>query len=150
MRSIRILFADDHEGIRRAIKKTYEIYQAACQIETFENGMQIVERARLPPPFDLVMLDYQMPPGNDGGAWTARNLRVLYPHIPIIFISAFTDRKRLDDAEAAGAMAYISKERATQLDLVTAILQKKWSDLQRLAVGAESGLWFFEKNISIA
>jgi len=144
--SIRILFVDDHQEIRQTIKKIYEFYRDDVEVELFEDAPTALKRIRTGSPFDVILLDYQMHPGNQGGIWAAERIKKLKPQTPIIFVSAYTGEENLRAAERAGAMAYISKEMATREETAMGILERDWSALHRLARAGDKGVWFFAEN----
>ena len=146
--SIRILFVDDHQEIRQTIKRIYEFYQDDVDVELFEDALSALKRIKGGSPFDVILLDYQMYPGNQGGIWAAERIRALSPQTPIIFVSAYTGEENLRAAEQVGAVAYISKEVATREETAMGILERDWPALHRLAGAGDKGVWFFGENVA--
>jgi CheY-like chemotaxis protein len=137
----KILFADDSPDIRRIVRMIYHLRSGnkAVVVEA-ENGTEAIDRITSEV-FDVVFLDYQMPPGNDGGIWAARKIKTSHPRLPIIFVSAYTQQSKLQSAASAGAVAYIAKEIVTQDEVITMILNQNWAGLSKIA--DNRGLWVF-------
>ncbi len=103
----RVLIADDHplvrDGLRTVISVAFdaaELFEAASLEET----IAIIEREG---DFDLVMLDINMP-GATGVSGLA-TLRQRFPALPVVIVSAATDRGLVSAALAAGASGFIPK-----------------------------------------
>ena len=60
-----------------------------------------------PPGHDLYILDNWLPDGS--GIALCREIRALYPKVPIVFTSAIGRSKDIDEALAAGANRYLLK-----------------------------------------
>ena len=104
---MKILLADDHAMFReglchvlRALVDELSIVEAADYPET-------IRAAREHPDIDLVLLDLRMP-GMDGlaGVEAVRRER---PEVPLVVISAITDRNFVIGAIELGAAGYIPK-----------------------------------------
>ncbi len=143
---IKILFADDDPSMRQIVKLSLELRGKAEGVEvlTVSNGKEAVAKAKEDKSIDIVLLDYQMPPGNDGGVWAAEQLKGTASVI-VVFLSAYTRQSNVDAAEQAGALAYIGKETILEETVSRDILAQDWPDLQRQA-NLVKNLWFFEKN----
>jgi len=106
--SIRILFADDDPSMRQIIKMNLELRGKAegAEVLTVPNGAEAVKAVKEDEGIDIVLLDYQMPPGNDGGVWAAEKIKAFERAAPIIvlFLSAYTRQSNVDAAEGAGAL----------------------------------------------
>ncbi len=122
----RIVIVDDEAVIRMGLRRILEDAGHTVVAEAASGG----EALRLVPEVSphLVILDIRVTEPN--GIEVARRLKVEYP-VPIIFLTAFSDRQLLQDAAEAGGYAYIIKpvsERAVlaAIEMVTA----RWSELR--------------------
>lgn len=104
--ALKVLIADDHplmlQGIRRALEASDGI-EVVGEARSGEEALALVER-RNP---DLVLLDLHMP--GLGGLNCVAQLKVSFPDVKTVVISASDDRASIDSALLAGANAYILK-----------------------------------------
>jgi two-component system response regulator EvgA len=80
-----ILILDDHAAVRAAVR---ELFGSALRSTIFteaENGAEALIRASQDKP-DLIVLDLAMPVMN--GFETAKALRLLFPRIPVVMLTA--------------------------------------------------------------
>jgi DNA-binding NarL/FixJ family response regulator len=121
--SMRILIADDHEIIRRAV---ITILRSRADIEECTeavNGKDAVEKARESNP-DLVLLDINMPVLDGFGA--AKEIKQLLPEVPILFFSIYDDEAMMDQARSLGEGVVLKDQMgAMLLKAVDALLQKQ-------------------------
>ena len=104
----RVLVVDDHAATRALIRgileaekgTTFEVVEAA-------SGMDCLKAADGQGPFDLILLDVNMP-DMDGYA-VCRALRHVEKYVPIIFITAKSDVKDFVTGREAGADSYLVK-----------------------------------------
>lgn len=80
---MKLLIVDDEEKIRALIAK-YAAFDGYTYVEA-ANGMEAVEVARTQP-LDLVIMDVMMPELD--GFSASREIRKLYPNMPIILLTA--------------------------------------------------------------
>lgn len=108
MSRIRVLIVDDAAVIRRAVADELAADPALEVVGTAANGK--IALARLPQVCpDLVILDIEMPEMD--GLATLREIRKLYPRLPVIMFSSLTERGATAtlDALALGATDYFTK-----------------------------------------
>jgi response regulator NasT len=122
----RIVIVDDEAVIRMGLRRILEDagHTVVAEAASGEEALRLVPEASP----HLVILDIRVPEPN--GIEIARRLKVEYP-VPIVFLTAFSDRELLQDAADAGGYAYIIKpvnERAVlaAIEMVVA----RWHDLQ--------------------
>src|SRR6185295_6810731 len=113
----RILFADDHDGMRDRVKRHLE--REFEILGTVEDGHALLEAAaRLHP--DVCLLDISMPVLN--GIETATRLRRSGSTAKIVFLTIHEDTDFLEAALKAGASGYVVKRRM-ESDLRPAIIE---------------------------
>lgn len=102
--NLRVLVAEDEFLVCHAVCQQLE--SLGCTIlATARDGSTAVEKvARLKP--DAVILDIGMP--RMDGIEACRRIMARSP-LPIVMLSAYDDKGRLGEAEAAGAGAYVIK-----------------------------------------
>ncbi|NEX47401.1 response regulator transcription factor [Rhodobacter sp. ETT8] len=102
---MRMLLADDHDLFREAVSAML----------TAEGGVAVVSVSRLDAvlqnlagePFDLILLDYQMP-GMNGFAGL-RQVKEAAPTVPVAVMSGTTLRELAEEALANGAAGFVPK-----------------------------------------
>lgn len=116
--AINILIADDHAIVRSGLTMLVEGQEDMKVIGTAADGKEAFEKATELEP-DVVLMDINMPPGENGLVATKR-LREAMPHIHILILSMHDDREYVYRALHAGASGYILKS-ADDFDLISAI-----------------------------
>ena len=114
---IRVLVVDDHRLVRAGL---ITLLQAADDLEVAgeaADGRQALEIARAQRP-DVVLMDLSMPV-LDGVAATGQLCTEL-PGSRVIALTSFSDRQRVTDVLAAGAVGYLLKDCAPD-ELLAAI-----------------------------
>jgi len=104
---IRVLVVDDHRLVRAGL---ITLLEAAGDIEVAgeaADGRQALEAARAVAP-DVVLMDLSMPV-LDGVAAT-RLLLQERPQARVVALTSFSDRQRVNDVLAAGAIGYLLKD----------------------------------------
>ncbi|MDP8208085.1 MAG: PAS domain S-box protein [Candidatus Electryonea clarkiae] len=104
-RAKKILIVDDEEKILLILRKHLE--SLGYIVVSAKDGIQALDK--LNPDIDLVLLDYQMP-GMDGLEVTRQIKKSeQFANLPIIFVSAYTERKDRINAVEAGADDFAAK-----------------------------------------
>lgn len=101
---IRILLAEDETIIRLDLRQLLE-QQGFVVCGEARDGLEAVERARELRP-DVAVLDLRMPELN--GIEAARRIYAERP-LPIVMITAYSERPLVDRALEAGIFAYLTK-----------------------------------------
>ena len=104
---MRVLIADDHPLVRRAIR-TLLAQRENCEVYEASDGAEAI-RTTLEIKPDLLILDVMMPVMN--GYEAATNLRALAPGVPILFVSANSDPGILEEAKRIGARGFVHKSK---------------------------------------
>jgi CheY-like chemotaxis protein len=106
-RALRILFVEDMADSQRVGLRLFQAY--GHHVKLASNGREAVELfAR--EPFDLVVMDLQMPEMD--GWQAAQEIRRREPatrHVPIIAVSAYCYQPDREQFEAAGINAFVAK-----------------------------------------
>ncbi|MBO9410707.1 MULTISPECIES: response regulator [unclassified Ruegeria] len=106
---MRVLLVDDDMDILKVLSLGLAS-NGSFTVETASSAIQGLEKiAHADRPFDLFLLDIQMPKMT--GVELCRRIRSLpdYRYAPIIMVTAMSDKKHVDDAFAAGATDYVNK-----------------------------------------
>ncbi|MFI5178747.1 MAG: chemotaxis response regulator protein-glutamate methylesterase [Vicinamibacterales bacterium] len=108
MRKAKVLIVDDAMLIRRLVTDALAADSAIEVVGDAANGRIALQKIPQLNP-DLVTLDIEMPEMD--GLATLRELRKLYPRLPVIMFSALTERGAADTLEALhmGASDYVTK-----------------------------------------
>lgn len=115
--SIRTMLVDDHAMVRAGIRRFLEKDKA---IEIVAEAQSAAEARQLLAIYavDVVLLDIKMPETN--GIELTRLLRITYPDLGILIVSAFDDEPFVKAAIRAGANGYMLKS-AEPLQLIRAV-----------------------------
>ena len=114
---IRVLVVDDHRLVRAGL---ITLLDAAADIEVVgeaADGSAGVELARTAAP-DVVLMDLSMPVLDGVGA--TRRLHADQPDVKVVALTSFSDRQRVADVIAAGAIGYLLKDCAPD-ELLSAV-----------------------------
>ena len=116
---IKVLLADDHPLIIAGIRRTIEHVDDMEVVGEAHSGpelMQLIDRRRP----DLVLMDLMMP-GVQGMEMIER-IRINWPTVKTVVLSACDDRPTIDAALLAGASAYVLKSAHT-VDIASVLRQ---------------------------
>lgn len=107
MRQRKILIIEDEPEIRLIIETALK-HSGEFKPIVASDGIEGIEAARRENP-DLILLDALMP--RQDGYTTCKLIKqdVTLKEIPVIFLTAKTDRKEIDRAIRAGACGYLPK-----------------------------------------
>jgi two-component system, NarL family, nitrate/nitrite response regulator NarL len=116
-RPIRILIADDHPEIRKAVRSMLQVYPRFEICGEAVDGAEAIEATRKLKP-DVVVLNVTMPVLN--GMEAAREIKSTRPETAIVILSGNADRRFVEQARKIGVRAYVAKTKAGEA-LVKAI-----------------------------
>ena len=105
-RETTVMLVDDHKMVRTGLAALFDAAGDLKVIGQVSDGAEALVQAQRCRP-DVVVMDLLMP-GMDGVEATRRLLAEL-PGTRIVVLTACSDRQRLADAMAAGAVGYVSK-----------------------------------------
>lgn len=111
-----ILVVDDNPLDRKLIGSLLQ-RTSNWTVDTANDGLQALESLSRDS-FDMVVTDLQMP--NLDGVGLVTEVRDLYPHIPVVLVTAFGSEKESVAALQAGAANFSHKSRL-QMDLVPTV-----------------------------
>jgi DNA-binding NarL/FixJ family response regulator len=114
---LKIVLADDHEVVRVGIRRLISIDKSINILDEAPNGKQLLELVEKHNP-DLVISDIMMPLMD--GIEAASTIKLKFPGIFVLMLTAFEDSFHLEKAMAAGADGYLSKDISSK-ELVAAI-----------------------------
>jgi len=108
-RRLRILLAEDNAVNQRLAQRLLE--KRGHEVSIVGDGRQALEAARLAPPFDLILMDVQMPVMD--GLEATRAIRQLEDpqrnSVPIVAMTAFAMKGDRDRSLAAGMNGHLAK-----------------------------------------
>jgi DNA-binding NarL/FixJ family response regulator len=121
---VRILVADDQEGVRKRVIATLtsrEDFEVCGEAST---GKEAVRLAKDLKP-DLIVLDITMPEMN--GLDAARQIRASAPDALILILSVHKSKQLMEEARKAGVRGYVTKGETVQklVQAVEAVLQDR-------------------------
>jgi two-component system nitrate/nitrite response regulator NarL len=117
VQKVRILIADDHPGIRKAVRfMLQEVPRFEVCGEAVDGAKAIAAAQELKP--DVVVLNVTMPVLN--GFEAARKINSTLPETAIVILSGNADQRFIAEAKKIGVQAYVPKTRAVE-GLVKAI-----------------------------
>jgi DNA-binding NarL/FixJ family response regulator len=104
---IKVLVVDDHQLVRAGLVTLLEAVADIEVVGEAADGRQALEVARTSEP-DVVLMDLSMPV-LDGIAAT-RQLLAEQPQLRVVALTSFSDRQRVSEMLAAGAVGYLLKD----------------------------------------
>ena len=116
-RTIKVVIADDHEGIRTLVR---EMLERNVRFEVWgeaADGAQAIHVCEITNP-DVLVLNISMPVMS--GLVAARELRNRMPKLAIVILSSFADNAFVQELKTIGVHNFVSKDRASDA-LVRAI-----------------------------
>lgn len=102
---IRVLIAEDDEGIRAILASVVDAEPAFELAGTVADAVDAIRAAREQKP-DVALVDVRMP---GGGPDAARGIKQCSPHTSVLAFSAHDDERTMQEMYAAGADGYIVK-----------------------------------------
>lgn len=104
LKSLNILYIEDEKNIRINIKKTLELFcQNVFDVENILNAKAILDKHRI----DIIISDINLP--DMSGLQFIKEVRIKDKTIPIILLSAYTDKEYLLEATKLKLVDYLTK-----------------------------------------
>ncbi len=104
---IRVLVADDHQLVRAGVRTLLDAEADITVVAEARDGAEAIESAVGTEP-DVVLMDLSMP-GVDGVEGT-RGVLARCPGTRVLVLTSFSDRERVREVLAAGAIGYVLKD----------------------------------------
>jgi two-component system response regulator NreC len=105
--AIRIIIADDHQIVRQGLKTLLEKEPDMQVVAEAEDGRRTLSLVRELHPH-IVILDVEMPDLN--GIEAAGQIHTEFPHVKVIALSMYSDRRFVINMLKAGANGYLLKD----------------------------------------
>jgi DNA-binding response OmpR family regulator len=104
LKNLNILYIEDEENIRINIKKTLELFsEKVFDVEDISKAKDILSKNRI----DIIISDINLP--DTSGIEFIKELRKTDKTIPVILLSAYTDREYLLEATKLKLVDYLTK-----------------------------------------
>jgi two-component system cell cycle sensor histidine kinase/response regulator CckA len=103
--AIQILLVDDDLHIRSLGREILE--KLGYEVETAENGAEVLEKFHQGQPPDLVILDYNLP--DMSGLEVVQKLKTLSPGTEVLMASGFFTNQEKEALTAGGARVFLDK-----------------------------------------
>ncbi len=105
---IRVALVDDHNVVRRGLRRFLESYSDLMIVGESSNGEEALQQMEewLP---DVVVMYLLMPGGMDGIEAICR-VRLLTPHTQVVALTSYTNDAQAIAALRAGAIGYVRKD----------------------------------------
>jgi DNA-binding NarL/FixJ family response regulator len=113
----RVLIADDHEVVRRGLKQILQDALGKLNLSEATTSQEAIDCV-LKQPFDLVLLDINMP--GRSGLDVLQEIMRLRPRTPVLMLSVAPEEDYALRCLKLGAAGYLSKRSASD-ELVTAV-----------------------------
>jgi len=104
---ISVLLVDDHHLVRAGLAALLDTADGVSVVGEAADGRQAVELARQLRP-DVILMDLSMPVL--GGVAATREVLAELPSTHIVVLTSFSERDRVSEALAAGAIGYLLKD----------------------------------------
>jgi DNA-binding NarL/FixJ family response regulator len=109
--TIRVLIADDHPLMRKGLSDILKDVEGIEVVGAAEDGAAAVALAYAVKP-DIVLMDISMP-GMDGIEATEK-LVEMDSHARVVVLTSYSEREKITQALAAGAVSYLTKDAAPE------------------------------------
>lgn len=131
----RILVADDEENVRSLLSKV--LGKLEFQVDTAENGEQVLEKVRSKSSaYGLLLMDIRMPKLD--GMEAFKILRLEYPNLPVILMTAFGTVETTLEAMRLGAFDYLTKP--FEISEIKKLVEKVFSSQAEQVMTEEGGV----------
>jgi len=108
--TVRVLLVDDHKMFLQALCNLLQYESDLEVVGQTGDGLQVLKLAQATSP-DLVCMDINLP-GLGGGAAT-RDLLAQFPNMKVVALSAYFQKRHVQDMLDAGATGYVTKTEAS-------------------------------------
>ena len=108
--TVRVLLVDDHKMFRQALCNLLKSESDLAVVGQTGDGLQVLALAQATTP-DLVCMDINLP--GLGGVAVTRDLRAHFPNLKVVALSAYFEKRHVQDMLDAGAIGYVTKTEAS-------------------------------------
>ena len=108
---MNILIADDHANVRRGLREILVDAFSGARFSEASNGNEVLSRL-VASQHDVLLLDINMP--GRSGLEVLRDVKQIYPLLPVIMVSVQPEGQYALRCLQAGATAYINKNSASE------------------------------------
>ena len=112
VRSVPVFIVDDHPIVRQGLRQLIDQEEGFIVCGEAENGTQTFAALKVQMP-GVMMMDLSLK--NENGLELVKNLKALYPALPVLVVSVSDEEFYAERAIHAGAMGYIMKTQAANL-----------------------------------
>lgn len=122
---MRVLLVDDHQMFREMLEhmlSTQDDLEIVGTAGTIAEAVEKIEKTRP----DVVTIDVMMPDGS--GIELAESLKVEYPEMSVIFLTACRSEEVIIQAMRAGVAGYVTKNSSSEhlLDAIKAVCSREY------------------------
>ncbi|MBK9474972.1 MAG: response regulator transcription factor [Tetrasphaera sp.] len=114
---IRVLIVDDHQLVRSGLRTLLDAEPDLSVVAEAEHGESALATIAGASP-DVVLMDLSMPVMD--GVEATKLIARQYPEVKVVVLTSFSDRVRVQEAIAAGAIGYLLKD-CEPSDLIAAV-----------------------------
>lgn len=108
LKTLKVLYVEDEPAIREFTNNLFVmLFEEVVIAKDGKDGVEKFSEAKDKKAFDMVVSDINMP--NLNGIEMAKEIRGLDSHVPIVFLTAFSDTSYLLEAIELGIQDYILK-----------------------------------------
>lgn len=112
---MRIVIAEDSALVREGLSLL--LSRAGHQVVAAVSDAEALKKAAVEQRPDLVVTDIRMPPDfSDDGVRAARDLRRLFPELPVMLLSQHIETTQSTELVSSGGFGYLLKDRVLDLD----------------------------------
>ena len=109
---VRVLIYDDNESLRNSLVTMMQWNEAFDVKGAFSDGRNVLEDVMKYDP-EVILMDIDMPESN--GIDTLKQVRKVYPDLPVIMLTVFEDNEHIISSIIAGANGYLLKRDIDQV-----------------------------------
>ena len=114
---MNILITDDHANVRRGLRELLADAFSGVRFSEAGNGDEVLAQLVISQP-DVLLLDINMP--GRSGFEVLKDVKQIYPQLPVIMVSVQTESQYALRCLRAGAAEYVNKNSASE-ELVPAV-----------------------------
>jgi DNA-binding NarL/FixJ family response regulator len=108
---MNILIADDHANVRRGLREILVDAFSGAQFSEASDGNEVLTQL-VGSQHDVLLLDINMP--GRSGLEVLRDVKQIYPLLPVIMVSVQPENQYASRCILAGATAYVNKDSASE------------------------------------